>query len=57
MRTILSTWILGDQLLAGHSALAAARRATGRDNVRAVLKVRQHTINIAPEMIQYPYEQ
>lgn len=37
MSTTLSVWILGDQLLAGHPALAAAKRAVGRDNVRVVL--------------------
>ncbi|MCS6845916.1 MAG: cryptochrome/photolyase family protein [Caldilineales bacterium] len=33
----LSVWILGDQLLAHHPALAAAEQAVGRDNVRVVL--------------------
>lgn len=33
----LSVWILGDQLLAHHPALAAAEQAAGRGQVRAVL--------------------
>ena len=37
MSEILSVWILGDQLLDGHPALAAAEDAVGRDNVRVVL--------------------
>lgn len=37
MSEILSVWILGDQLLASHPALAAAEQAVGRGNVRAVL--------------------
>ncbi len=32
-----SVWILGDQLLASHPALAEAEQAVGRDNVRVVL--------------------
>jgi deoxyribodipyrimidine photolyase-like uncharacterized protein len=37
MSEILSVWVLGDQLLAGHPALAAAEQAAGRDKVRVVL--------------------
>lgn len=37
MSETLSVWILGDQLLTRHPALAVAADAVGRDNVRVVL--------------------
>jgi deoxyribodipyrimidine photolyase-related protein len=37
MNTTVSVWILGDQLLARHTALAAAEQAVRRGNVRVVL--------------------
>lgn len=36
-RSTISVWILGDQLLARHPALAAAEEAFGRSYVRVVL--------------------
>lgn len=37
MSQIVSVWILGDQLLPDHPAIAAAAAETGRDNIRVVL--------------------
>lgn len=48
--TRLSVWILGDQLLADHPALAAATALTSRDAIRVIL------IESAQRKVKLPYQ-
>ncbi|MFV9505605.1 MAG: cryptochrome/photolyase family protein [Oscillochloridaceae bacterium umkhey_bin13] len=50
MNAPLSVWILGDQLLTHHPALAAAEAQVGRDGVRVVL------IESSARLAQQPYQ-
>lgn len=50
MHSPISIWILGDQLLAAHPALAAAEAAVGRGGVRVVM------VESAARLAQQPYQ-